>query len=91
MARGAGGIEVMDMAMQAAEKLENESYYELANYVRMLKREMDSAVEDMTELMRGSEQCTYCKYLSHDDECTRPMHEPGGMCWEWRGAQEVER
>lgn len=69
---------------------ENTLMKEALAYIHQLERERDAAVEDMTEAMRGSEQCTYCKYLSQDDKCTRPMHELGGMCWEWRGAQEVE-
>lgn len=53
------------------------------------KRERDAAVEDMTEIMRHSGQCDFCKYLDDDGDCTGAPR-LGELCWQWRGAQEVE-
>jgi hypothetical protein len=61
--------------------------------IQQLERERDAAVADMTELMRGSESCTFCKHYVEDGVyCAKPPASifTNGMCWEWRGVQEVE-
>jgi hypothetical protein len=51
---------IYDMAQQAAEKLENEGYDELADYVRQLKRERDAAVKDIRNAAWSC--CHVCKH-----------------------------
>jgi hypothetical protein len=73
-------------------RLEHE-HDEVLQKNQQLERERDAAVEDMTELMKGSESCTFCKhYVEDGDYCAKPPTSifSNGMCWQWRGVQEVE-
>lgn len=66
----------------------NELFADSLTYIEQLEAERDEAISDMTELMRGSGYCTFCKYFSEDGECTRLTTEGRAMCWQWRGVQK---
>lgn len=53
-------------------------------------RERDAAVRDFTEVMKYSENCMFCKYLSGTDDeidCNKPKIMPCENCWQWRGVR----
>lgn len=80
-------------ALAYIQQLENH-IGELTEKVKLLERERDAAVEDMTELMHLGKFCRHCKHLTEDGECTFDFAAnkcAPWNCWQWRGVQEVER
>jgi glutamate/tyrosine decarboxylase-like PLP-dependent enzyme len=78
----------MAMAVYAADRLENEGYDELADYVMQLKREHDALIADLTTVCETVNTCLACDH--YRPEWVKPGCELNGLhcAWKWRGVQE---
>lgn len=65
----------------------------LSEQLEQVTRERDAAIRDFTEVMKYSENCMFCKYLSGTDDeidCNKPKIMPCENCWQWRGVEVTD-
>ena len=71
----------------------NQSTCNECDQLEYVMNERDAAIRDFTEVMKYSENCMFCKYLSGTDDeidCNKPKIMPCENCWQWRGVEVTD-